>query len=64
MSYIAKKEADAYDRMIDAAASLADLIESSEIEVDEYALEELTIFLAKNAQELRNIFRHLKTTWL
>jgi dsDNA-binding SOS-regulon protein len=63
MPSIAKKEADAYDRMIDAASNLADLIEMSEIEVDEYALEELTIFLAKNAHELRKIFRQLKTTW-
>lgn len=63
MPSIAKKEADAYDRMIDAAANIADLIESSQIEVDEYALEELAIFLAKNAQELRKIFRLLKTTW-
>lgn len=63
MESIAKKEADAYDRMIDAASNLADLIEMSEIEMDEYALEELTIFLAKNAQEMRKIFRQLKTTW-
>ena len=63
MQSIAKKEADAYDRMIDAAANLADLIEESGIEVDEYALEELTIYLASHAHELREMFRHLKTKW-
>jgi uncharacterized protein len=63
MQSIAKKDADAYDRMIDAASNLADLIEMREIKVDEYALEELTIFLSSNAHELRKIFRHLKTQW-
>ena len=54
---ISKKEADAYDKMIDAAADLADLIEMSKIDMDEYALEELTIFLASNAQEVKQILR-------
>jgi len=43
--------------MIDAAADLADLIEMSKIEMDEYALEELTIFLASNAQEVKQILK-------
>ena len=63
MPPITKKEADAYDRMIDAAADLAYLIETSEIEIDEYALEELTIFLASNAGELKKILGKLKRTW-
>ena len=63
MPAITKKEADAYDRMIDAAADLAYLIETSEIEIDEYALEELTIFLASNAKELKKILGKLKRTW-
>lgn len=56
MQAIAKKEADAYDRTLDAAANLADLIEMSGIEVDEYALEELTIFLASNAQQVKKYY--------
>ena len=59
MQTIGKKEADAYDKMIDAAADLADLIEMSKIEMDEYALEELTIFLASNAQEVKQILKNL-----
>lgn len=57
-----KQEADAYDRMIDAAADLAELIASSEIEMDEYALEELTIFLASHAPEVRKILKGVKRT--
>jgi uncharacterized protein len=58
-----KKEADAYDKMIDAAADLAELIESSGIGLDEYALEELTIFLASHALDVRKIIRAAKRTW-
>ena len=63
MHTINKKEADAYDTMIDAAADLADLIEKSKIEIDEYALEDLTIFLASNAQELKQILKNLHYRW-
>ena len=50
--------------MIDAAAGLADLIEMSKIEMDEYALEELTIFLASNAQEIKLILKNLPYGWI
>lgn len=63
MHAIDKRHANAYDRMIDAAADLADLIEESKIEIDEYALEELTIFLASNAGQVKKIIRNLKYIW-
>lgn len=63
MTAISKKEADAWDRVLDAAADLADLIESSQIEIDEYDLEELTIFLATNGYAVRNMLKHLKRSW-
>ena len=63
MTVISKQEADAWDRVLDAAADLADLIESSAIEIDEYDLEELTIFLASHGFAVRNMLKHLKRTW-
>ncbi len=63
MDTFSKKEADAYDRMIDAAADLADLIQDSGIEMDECALEELTIFLAGNAHAILKIVKPLKRQW-
>jgi dsDNA-binding SOS-regulon protein len=63
MQAIDKRQANAYDRMIDAAADLADLIEEHKIDLDEYALEELTIFLASNAAEVKTILRNLKYCW-
>lgn len=60
MQVITKQEADAYDKIIDAAAELAELIEAHRIEMDEYALEALTIFLASNAPKVRKILGRLK----
>ena len=64
MVVISKMEADRYDKMLDAAVSLAELIEQSKIEIDEYALEELTIFLATNALTVKNILSKTNRTWL
>ena len=63
MQGMSKREADAYDKILEAAAALAELIESSAIEIDEYDLEELTIFLAGNAAEVRRILKPLKRSW-
>jgi dsDNA-binding SOS-regulon protein len=63
MATISKQEADAWDRVLDAAAELADLIESSAIQIDEFDLEELTIFLASHGYAIRNMLNHLKRSW-
>jgi dsDNA-binding SOS-regulon protein len=63
MAAISKKEADHWDRVLDAAASLADLIDTSGIEIDEVDLEELTIFLAANGPVVRSLFKPLKKRW-
>ncbi len=60
MQGISKKEADAYDRMLDAAYRLADLIESGGIEIDENDLEELSIFLARNGPVIQEILKGVK----
>jgi dsDNA-binding SOS-regulon protein len=63
MPAVSKKEADAWDRVLDAAAALADLIDSSAINIDDAALEELTIFLARHGPDIRNMLKGLKRTW-
>ena len=63
MALIDKQEADAYDRMLDAAAELADLIEAGNIPVEEDRLEALTIYLASHAAELRRFLGKLKRSW-
>jgi dsDNA-binding SOS-regulon protein len=63
MATISKQEADAWDRVLDAAAELADLIESSGIEINEVDLEELTIYLASHGYAVRDMLKYLKRTW-
>ena len=63
MAATSKKEADHWDRVLDAAANLADLIDTSGIEIDEFDLEELTLFLAANASVVRDLFKPLKKRW-
>ena len=57
-----KKEADAYDKMLDAAENLALFIKKSDLQVDLDAktVEEISIYLAKNAPEVTNILRGIK----
>ena len=57
-----KKEADAYDKMLDAAENLALFIKKSDlkIDLDVKTVEEISIYLAKNAPEVINILRGIK----
>ena len=57
-----KKEADAYDKMLDAAENLAAFIKKSDLQIDLDAktVDEISIYLAKNAPEVTNILRGIK----
>jgi len=57
-----KKEADAYDKMLDAAENLALFIKKGDlkIDLDIKAVEKISIYLAKNAPEVTNILRGIK----
>jgi dsDNA-binding SOS-regulon protein len=63
MAGISKRQADAHDRILDAAGALAELIEQSGIAIDEDDLEELTIYLAQNASRVRAIIEPVKRKW-
>lgn len=52
-----KKEADQYDKMLDAADNLATYIDAKGITLDESLAEELTILLAKNKDKVSKIFK-------
>ncbi|MBU0992000.1 MAG: YebG family protein [Proteobacteria bacterium] len=60
MTVVSKKEADAHDRIMEAAAELAELIELAPIRIGENALEKLTIYLAENAAAVKDILKLLK----
>lgn len=57
MAGISKRQADAHDRILEAAGELAELIDLSAIEISEDDLEELTIFLARNAPRVKAILK-------
>ncbi|RJP93870.1 MAG: hypothetical protein C4518_05010 [Desulfobacteraceae bacterium] len=59
MSHVTKKEADAYDRVIDAADCISHLLVKSGIGIDEDDLEVLSIFIADNAPAVMHILKRV-----
>ena len=62
MEFLVKKEAEAYDRMLDAADNLAAYIREARlgIELDEGVIDAVSVFLAKNGPEVTRILKGLK----
>jgi dsDNA-binding SOS-regulon protein len=60
--FLVKKEAEAYDKMLDAAENLAAYIKDAglEIDLDGKAIDALCVFLAKNGPEVTRILKGLK----
>jgi uncharacterized protein len=57
-----KKEADAYDKMLDAAENLAAFIKRSDLKVDlnDETVDAISIYLAKNGPEVTRILKGIK----
>ncbi len=57
-----KKEADAYDNMLDAAEKLAGLIRQGDLDIDldDKIVDEISIFLAKNGPAVTKILKGVK----
>ena len=51
-TFMDKKQADEYDKMLDMADALTTLLEQSPIELDDSQKEELSIFLAEKREEI------------
>lgn len=51
-TFVDKKQADEYDRMLDMAAAVEDLVTASGIKIDENDLEKLGVYLAENREEV------------
>jgi dsDNA-binding SOS-regulon protein len=52
MTFTSKAEADAYDKMLDMADELFELLGKSELLEDESKQEDLAMFLAQNKEEV------------
>jgi dsDNA-binding SOS-regulon protein len=60
MTFTTKKEADNYDKMLDIADNMYELIESAEMDVEEKLLEDLSLYLAKHKEKAISILRGIK----
>ncbi len=60
MTFVTKKEADAYDKMLDIADNLFDFFKSDEFDIDEQQLEDFSLYLAKNKDKVIPILKGSK----
>jgi len=60
MTFATKKEADAYDKMLDIADNLFEFLESSKIKLNENQLEDISLLLAEKRDKLMPILRGIK----
>ncbi len=60
--FTVKKEAEAYDKMLEAAENLSRFIKESklDIDLDEKIIDALSVFLAKNGPEVTRILKGVK----
>ena len=52
-----KKEADKYDKMLEVADNLAEFIEAKGVSLDESVMEQLSVMLSKNKDNIAKIFK-------
>lgn len=60
MTFASKKEADAYDKMLDMAEVFSDWLVTSNLELDENQREALGMHLAENKEAVQHILRTSK----
>ncbi len=59
MTFATKKEADAYDKMLDIADRLFDFLNQAEVELDDTQQEEISLLMAERRDEIVPILRGL-----
>ena len=61
--FLVKKEAEAYDKMLNAAENLAVYIKDAGLEIDlaDSTIDAISVFLAKNGPEVTRILKGLKS---
>ncbi|MBU1168223.1 MAG: YebG family protein [Proteobacteria bacterium] len=60
MTFTSKKEADAYDKMLDIADDLYEFIGTAGLDIKEELLEDLSLFLSQNKDPVMNILKGIK----
>ncbi|WP_434929836.1 YebG family protein [Shewanella sp. HL-SH5] len=62
MTFTSKKEADAYDKMLDIVDNLVPFLAASDANLDDGTCEQLAFYLANNKDELSNVLRGVVKT--
>jgi dsDNA-binding SOS-regulon protein len=57
MTFATKKEADAYDKMLDIADNLFEFLEGSDLKLSEEQMERISLLLAENREMVMPILR-------
>lgn len=57
MTFTSKKEADAYDKMLDCADQFAAFLGASSVTLDDEQLEELGLYLASNKEVVQGLLK-------
>jgi len=60
MTFASKKEADAYDKMLDMAEAFTDWLLESKLQLDEEQAENMALFLAEQKDAVQHILRTSK----
>lgn len=57
MTFTTKKEADAYDKMLDIAENFQAFLEDSDLEIPENLLEPLSLFISENRDQVGTLLK-------
>jgi len=57
MTFTSKKEADAYDKVLDISDQMYTFLESAKLEMSATQLEELSFYMSKNREEVVGLLR-------
>ena len=60
MTFVSKKDADAYDKELEIAENLQALLEQSDLEISEGLLEDIALYLARNRDSAAMILKGSK----
>ena len=61
MTFANKKDADAHDKMLDIAEGLLGFLQTSEIDIADDKLDDLTFFMAKHRDQIGKLLKGSKT---
>jgi uncharacterized protein len=57
MTFTSKKEADAYDKMLDIADNLIPFLQGAELPLDDNSVEQLAFYLATHRDDLSSLLK-------